>query len=129
MTWLTEVLPPAEDEPMGGADGWFARVAGFLRETASTAPERFEEIMGVGPTVRTALVNWLSDPATAGIFDDLIEAGIEPERPPKRAPGAAAATGPLTGKTLVVTGTLAIADGTSFATASSGMVWLLAVFT
>ncbi|HEX7472183.1 MAG TPA: NAD-dependent DNA ligase LigA, partial [Candidatus Limnocylindrales bacterium] len=63
VTWLTEVLPPGDDEPMGGADGWFARVAAFLRETASTVPERFEEIMGVGPTVRTALVSWLSDPA------------------------------------------------------------------
>ncbi len=106
VTWLSEVLPPGDDEPMGGPDGWFARVAKFLRETAETAPERFEEVMGVGPTVRTALVSWLSDPATAGIFDDLIDAGVEPERPPKRAPGAAAESGPLAGKTLVVTGTL-----------------------
>jgi DNA ligase (NAD+) len=106
VTWLSEVLPPGDAEPMGGPDGWFARVARFLRETAERAPERFEEVMGVGPTVRTALVSWLSDPTTAGIFDDLIDAGVEPERPPKRAPGAAAETGPLTGKTLVVTGTL-----------------------
>ena len=106
VTWLSEVLPPADDEPMGGPDGWFARVARFLRETAASAPERFEEVMGVGPTVRTALVNWLLDPATAGIFDDLIDAGVEPERPPKRAPGAVDAAGPLAGKTVVVTGTL-----------------------
>ena len=103
--WLAEVLPPAEDEPMGGPDGWFARVAEFLRETATNAPERFEEIEGVGPTVRTSLAAWLSDPTTADALRDLVDAGVEPDRP---APRAAAGTGegPLAGKTVVVTGAI-----------------------
>ena len=104
-TWLAEVVPPGADEPMGGPDGWFARVADFLRETAATAPERFEEIEGVGPTVRASLAAWLSDPATADVLRDLVAAGVEPERPAKRASGAGAG-GPLAGKSVVVTGAI-----------------------
>ena len=103
--WLAEVLPPAADEPMGGAGGWFARVADFLRETAASAPERFEEIEGVGPTVRTSLAAWLSDPATADALRDLVDAGVEPERPAAR-PAGGAASGPLAGKSVVVTGAI-----------------------
>jgi DNA ligase (NAD+) len=104
-TWLAEKVPPAADEPMGGPDGWFARVAGFLRETAENAPERFEEIEGVGPTVRTSLAAWLSDPATADALRDLVDAGVEPERPVAR-PSGGTASGPLAGKSVVVTGAI-----------------------
>ena len=52
--WLARVVPPSETEPMGGPDGWLARVDSFLRTTAADAPERFEEVMGVGPTVAAA---------------------------------------------------------------------------
>ena len=90
---------------MGGPDGWFARVADFLRETAEGAPERFEEVEGVGPTIRTSLAAWLGDPATAGVLRDLVDAGVEPERPAAR-PSGGAASGPLAGKTVVVTGTI-----------------------
>jgi DNA ligase (NAD+) len=106
--WISEALPPGEDEPMAGPDGWLGRVDRFLRTTAADEPERFEEISGVGPTVRTSLVAWLTDPATAGVIDDLVEAGVEPDRP-AAAPavtGGAAATGPLAGKTVVVTGAI-----------------------
>src|SRR5207247_4012966 len=81
-----------------------ARVTGFLRHVAADDPERFEEVSGIGPTVRASLVAWLTDPATAAVLDDLIDAGVEPERP---APRVQAAGGPLAGKTFVVTGTLA----------------------
>jgi DNA ligase (NAD+) len=102
--WLAEEVPPLEGEAMGGAKGWFARVATFLRDVAATDPERFEAVAGVGPTVRASLAAWLTDPATAGVLDDLIAAGVEPERParPTRATG-----GPLAGQSVVVTGTLA----------------------
>jgi DNA ligase (NAD+) len=104
-SWLAEVLPPTEREPMGGPGGWFARVADFLRETAASEPERFEEIEGVGPTVRTSLVAWLSDPATADALRDLVDAGVEPEQPAAR-PSGGAAGGPLAGKSVVVTGAI-----------------------
>ena len=100
-TWLAQSWPPAEDEPMGGKGGWFARIASELRNTAAGA---FERIPGVGPTVAASLASWFSDPATAGVLDDLVDAGVEPERPAEQV--LAAGDGPLTGKTIVVTGTL-----------------------
>jgi DNA ligase (NAD+) len=100
-TWIAETWPPAEDEPMGGADGWFARVAHELRGLPA---ERFEAVMGIGPVVAASLGRWFSDEATSGILDDLVAAGVEPIRPAARRPGAG--EGPLSGRTLVVTGTL-----------------------
>src|SRR3954452_16808218 len=46
--WIAGRWPPSEDEPMGGRDGWFARVAGELR---ALPPEDFQQVMGIGPTV------------------------------------------------------------------------------
>jgi DNA ligase (NAD+) len=91
---------------MGGPDGWFARIS---RELSSVPPERFREVMGIGPTVAASVGAWFGAPGTAGVLDDLVEAGVEPVRPvvrPRTETGAAAASGPLAGKTLVVTGTL-----------------------
>jgi DNA ligase (NAD+) len=87
---------------MGGPDGWFKRIATELRNVPASD---FEQIEGVGPTVAAALERWLTDPLTANVLDDLVDAGVEPERPAART--TAAAGGPLTGKTVVVTGTLA----------------------
>jgi DNA ligase (NAD+) len=106
--WLADALPPGEAEPMGGPAGWFARVVAFLRELAATEPERFEEISGIGATVRASLAAWLGDPTTAGVLDDLVAAGVEPERPAGRpaAGEGGGVAGPLAGKTVVVTGTI-----------------------
>ncbi len=104
--WIARRWPPRDDEPMAGKDGWFARVAHELR---SVPAEQFEEINGVGPTVAASLEQWLTDPATAGVLDDLVDAGVEPERPAVVAVDAAGA-GPLAGKTVVVTGTLSSFD-------------------
>ena len=60
--------------------------------------------MGIGPTVAASLGRWFSDPATAGVLDDLVDAGVEPVRPVARALGLD--EGPLTGRSLVVTGSL-----------------------
>ena len=103
--WLAEVVPPRDDEPMGGPDGWFARLADFLRETAATTPDRFEEIEGVGPTVSASLAEWLRDPLTADVLRDLVDAGVEPERPATR-PAPGSGRGPLAGQTGVVTGAI-----------------------
>jgi DNA ligase (NAD+) len=102
--WIVERLPPREDEPMGGEGGWFARVATFLELTARTDPDRFQEVEGVGPTVAASLAAYFSAPETAGIMADLVDAGVEPERPTPRT--AALRGGVLAGKTVVVTGTL-----------------------
>ncbi len=102
--WLATELPVADDEPMAGREGWFARAARFLAETARAHPERFEEIMGVGPTVAASLAEYFEGPGV-DVLDDLVDAGVEPELPAPRSAGAASG-GPLAGKTLVVTGTL-----------------------
>ena len=102
--WIAERIPPGEDEPMGGRSGWFARVAAFLGEVARTEPDRFQEVEGVGPTVAVSLAAYFSAPDTAGILADLVDAGVEPERPVPRPTGAR--EGFLAGKTVVVTGTL-----------------------
>jgi DNA ligase (NAD+) len=98
--WEAERVPPSEGEPP--AD-WLGRVSADLQSVARDEPARFEAIEGVGPTVGQALARWFSDPATAGVLDDLVDAGVEAVPPSVR---AAASSGPLAGKTVVVTGTL-----------------------
>jgi DNA ligase (NAD+) len=93
--WLTIEVEPGPD--------WLRRLDARLRETAREAPEQFEEIEGVGPTVAASLARYFTDPATETVLEDLAEAGIEPEAP---ALGAATGDGPLAGKTVVVTGTI-----------------------
>ncbi|MFL5675106.1 MAG: NAD-dependent DNA ligase LigA [Chloroflexota bacterium] len=93
--WLTVHVPP-------GAD-WLVALSAFLRRVAADEPERFAEVGGVGPTVAASLARYFTDEATAGVLDDLADAGVDPEPPVIVTPDA---TGPLDGKTLVVTGTL-----------------------
>jgi len=100
--WLAAELPPTDGDPMAGKDGWFARAAYFLAETARGHPARLEEVVGVGPTVAASLAEYFAG-AGVEVLDDLVDAGIEPELP---APRAVAAAGPLTGKSVVVTGTI-----------------------
>jgi len=100
-TWIAATWPPAQDEPMGGAEGWLARVAAELRGLPA---ERFEAVMGIGPVVGASLGRWFADPNTAGILGDLVAAGVEPMRPVARRLGLD--EGPLTGRSLVVTGSL-----------------------
>jgi DNA ligase (NAD+) len=102
-TWLAHTWPPSDDEPMGGADGWLARLANELRATPA---ESFEQVNGVGPTVAASLARYFNDPATAFTLDDLSDAGVGPERPAPAVLTSAAGEGPLAGKTVVVTGTL-----------------------
>jgi DNA ligase (NAD+) len=103
-SWLATQLPPRDGEPMTGAGGWLARAGRFLEETARTTPERFEEVFGVGPMVAASIAAHFGEGgAGEGVFEDLADAGVEPELP---APRVAAEAGPLAGKTLVVTGTL-----------------------
>lgn len=109
-TWLTATWPPADDEPMAGPDGWTARVAGELRRVAVDEPEAITAVPGIGAVVAGAISAWFADPATGGTLDELVAAGVEAERPrvvPAAAGTAGAGGGPLAGRTLVVTGTLA----------------------
>ena len=82
--WLAARSQPRDDEPMGGADGWFKRIATELRHVPASD---FEQIEGVGPTIAAALEHWLTDPQPACSITR-VDAGVEPERP-ARATGAA----------------------------------------
>jgi DNA ligase (NAD+) len=94
--WLTAEVP--------AGDGWLVRAAEHLRRVASDDPARFEEIEGIGPTVAASLAAWFREGGPGyDVLEDLAEAGVEAELP---APRAVAAGGPLTGKSVVVTGTL-----------------------
>ena len=117
----------AADEPMGDVVrsdgtvriGWTRRVARELRRVALEDPDRITAVPGVGSVVAGAIAGWFADDATGGALEELIEAGVEAERPVFR-PAAAAGegvagegvapigrvAGPLAGKTFVVTGSL-----------------------
>jgi DNA ligase (NAD+) len=106
--WIVAEWPPTEDEPMGGPDGWTTRVARELRRVATDEPDRITAVPGVGAVVARAIAGWFADPITGGVLDELVEAGVEAERPavrPTVGTGEAAA-GPLAGRTVVVTGSL-----------------------
>ena len=95
--WLAANVP-AGNEP------FLARAALLLHDVATNTPERFQEVFGVGPNVAAALAQWFGAGGPGSeVLDDLAAAGIRPQLP---VPRALAATGPLDGKTLVVTGTL-----------------------
>ena len=100
--WLADQLPLGEGEPTAGPNGWLARATALLGTIARDDPERFEAVSGVGPLVAASLAAWFRDGGEA-ILADLVDAGIEVELPEPR---AAAAGGPLDGRTVVVTGTL-----------------------
>jgi len=98
--WLVGEVPPGDE--------WLERAAVTLQQIATEAPERFQEIEGVGPTVARALAAWFG-PGGEGraVLEDLADAGLEVDLPAPRAPGdGATATGPLAGKTVVVTGSI-----------------------
>jgi DNA ligase (NAD+) len=94
--WLAAEVPEG--------DGWLLRASEHLTRVAAETPERFEEIEGVGPIVAGSLAAWFGpDGPGNGVLEDLADAGVEAELP---APRAVAAAGPLSGKSVVVTGTL-----------------------
>jgi len=98
--WLVAEVPPGDD--------WLRRAAAELQRIATDAPDRFQEIPGVGPTVAVALGAWFGAGGDGrAILEDLADAGLEVELPEPRAPGESpAATGPLAGKSVVITGSI-----------------------
>ena len=108
-TWLAGRVPPDDyPRPDGDVvpDPWFAAVEGELRRIATEEPETFTEVPGIGPTVAAALGRWFADDSTRDVLRELVEVGVVPERPAGRRAAEGAATGPLDGATVVVTGTL-----------------------
>ena len=95
--WPAEGLDPAE---------WTAWI---VRELPNVPAEDFQEIPGVGAVVGASIAGYFCNPDTAAVLEDLVTAGVvadPPARRPAPAGGVAAETGPLAGKTVVVTGSL-----------------------
>jgi DNA ligase (NAD+) len=94
--WLAVEVP--------ASDAWLVRAAEHLRRVATDEPSRFEEVEGIGPTVATSLAAWFGEGGPGyEVLSDLADVGVEAELP---SPRTVAEAGPLSGKSLVVTGTL-----------------------
>jgi DNA ligase (NAD+) len=97
--WLARDLPRDEDETDAA---WTRRAVERLRDASV---EELTEVYGVGQVVAEAIVRFFSDEHTRDTLQRLVGAGVSAEAP---APGLTVepTEGPLSGKTLVVTGTL-----------------------
>jgi DNA ligase (NAD+) len=96
--WLATDVPPADGE----SDADWTRRATEQLSTASA--EELVAVYGVGAVVAESIARFFRDEHTGEVLRHLVDAGVSAERPP---PGDATADeGPLSGKTLVVTGTL-----------------------
>jgi DNA ligase (NAD+) len=70
--------------------------------------EQLQETSEIGPVLADSVRSWLDEPRNRELLDRLRAAGVRMEVPEsERRIAAAAAEGPLTGKTYVLTGTLA----------------------
>jgi DNA ligase (NAD+) len=97
--WLTRETPRGEDED-GAA--WTRRVADRLRDASA---DELTEVFGIGAVVADGIARFFADEHTRDLLHRLVDAGVAAEAP---APGAtdAVAEGPLSGMTVVVTGSL-----------------------
>ncbi|HEV8053600.1 MAG TPA: NAD-dependent DNA ligase LigA [Candidatus Limnocylindrales bacterium] len=96
--WLASQLPRGAGET--DAD-WTRRAADMLRGASA---DELTAVYGIGRVVAEAIARFFADEHTRGTLHRLLDAGVTAEAP---APGASqAADGRLSGKTLVVTGTL-----------------------
>lgn len=77
-----------------------ARELGSMAAIREADPAVLSGVEGVGPTIATALHEWFAVDWHAAVVDKWTQAGV------RMADDRAAEPGPLTGKTLVITGTL-----------------------
>jgi DNA ligase (NAD+) len=77
---------------------------GSLRALAEADEEALLEIETIGPEIASSVAAFFSSKAGRNFIQRLTDAGVKPEA---KAPRRAAATGPLVGKTFVLTGSLA----------------------
>ncbi len=97
--WLARELPRAENET---DEAWTRRAADRLRDASA---DELTEVFGIGRVVAEGIRRFFDDEHTRDTLHRLLDAGVTAEAP---APGAPSepVEGPLSGKTLVVTGTL-----------------------
>jgi DNA ligase (NAD+) len=84
-----------------GAAELLARRFGTMRELREAAESAIGEVRGIGPTIAEAVHEFFADARNAKLVDDLASRGLTMSEPTR-----AAAHGPLSGGTFVLTGTL-----------------------
>ena len=97
--WLTREVPRQEGE---NEKAWTRRVADRLRGAEA---EELTAVYGIGGVVAEGIATYFRAEQTRDTMHRLIEAGVVAEAPPPGAP-IEPVEGPLSGKTLVVTGIL-----------------------
>ncbi|MFN8644437.1 MAG: NAD-dependent DNA ligase LigA [Candidatus Binatia bacterium] len=80
-----------------------ARHFGAVETLAAQSPEALEVVPEIGPVLAATIVEWFSDDANRALVAKLGAAGVKTEGP---VTAAVAVTGPLVGKSFVLTGTL-----------------------
>jgi DNA ligase (NAD+) len=83
-----------------------ARSLGSTDAIANASVEALQQVPEIGPVLAASLREWFDEPRNRELLDRLRAAGVRLEVPPGERV-ATAAPGPLTGKTYVLTGTLA----------------------
>ena len=77
-----------------------AREVGSLEKLQQMSAEELERIDGVGPIMAAAIADFFSQEHNKAVLEKLRAGGVEPTPPPAKK------TGPLEGKTFVITGSL-----------------------
>jgi DNA ligase (NAD+) len=83
------------------AAGALAEAFGSMDALVAADRERLESVEGIGPTLAESVCEFFDAPENRGVVERLAEHGVD-----MREKRRARATGPLSGKTFVVTGTL-----------------------
>ena len=99
--WLTRETPRA----VGETDAeWTGRVADRLRDASA---EELTAVFGIGKVVAEAIALYFDDEHTRDTLHHLLEAGVAADAPEPGAAPPEPGEGPLAGRTVVVTGSLA----------------------
>ena len=83
-----------------------ARAFGSMDALCGATVEQFQETPEIGPVLAESVRTWLDEPRNRALVERLRQAGVRMAIPESER-AAAPAAGPLTGKTYVITGTLA----------------------
>jgi DNA ligase (NAD+) len=83
-----------------------AQAFGSMEAICAATPQQLQQTHEIGPVLAESVRSWLDEPRNGELLARLHQAGVRMEVPESER-AAAAAAGPLTGKTYVITGTLA----------------------
>lgn len=103
-----------------GAAELLARRFGSMEALMAASAEEIGEVRGIGPTIAEAVAGFFAEPRNRKLIARLAKAGVRMDEPV-----SAPASGPLSGQTFVLTGTLPTlsrADATKLIEAAGGAV-------